>query len=88
VKYTRNEEFGEGKERRGGWKIKVVSVIPEIEWHRSISIEDVAQIHPRMNREELVCTKSLHMTGTELQAPRIEPALLSKGFQFAQLDGK
>ena len=50
-------------------------------------IEGVAQIHPGMNREELARMKSLYMTGTELRAPGIAPALLSKAFQIAKMDG-
>jgi hypothetical protein len=66
--------------------IKVVSVISEIERHPSRGIEDMAQIHPRMNREELARMRSLYMTGTELRAPGMAPALLSKVFQIAKLD--
>jgi hypothetical protein len=57
VKCTRTEEFVEGKDRRGGWRINVVPVISEIERDPSGSIEEVAQIHPGMNREELARMK-------------------------------
>jgi len=83
VKSTRNEEYCKGKDRRGGWQTKVVSVIPEMEWNASGSIADVGQFHPRMNQEELAHATSLYMTGTEVQAPGKAPALLSKVFQVA-----
>ena len=59
VKSTRNEEYCEGEGGRGEWQMKVVSVIPEMEWNARRSIADVALIHPRMNREELARTTSL-----------------------------
>jgi hypothetical protein len=50
-------------------------------------IADAGQNHPRMNREQLARTTGLQMTmtATELRAPGMAPALLSKIFQFEEL---
>ena len=85
VKRTWNQEYGEGEDQQGEWQSKVVSIIWEMGCHPSRSIEDVVQIHPRMNREEWVGTPGLHLTGADLQASGMAPALLSRVFQLAKL---
>jgi hypothetical protein len=85
VKCTQNEEYCEAKVRRGEWSTKVISVTREMGCHPRKSIEDVAQIHPRMIREELAREASLHLTGADIRAPGMAPALLSTIFQFAEL---
>ena len=85
VKSTQSEEYREGKDGQGELQPKVDSVIPEMEWRSRRGIADVAQIHPRMNREEQARATSLCATGAELRAPGMAPALLTKVFQIAKL---
>ena len=87
VKCTRNEEFLQAEDRRGEWKTKVGLAIPEMERKPSRVDAGVGRIRPRMNRKELgmARTTSLGLIGTEMRAPEMEPAWLSKVFQFAKL---
>jgi hypothetical protein len=87
VKCSRNEGYRKGEDRRGEWLTKVVSVIPGMGWHSSRSVADVAQIHPKINREELACTCTVDLIGRDLRAPGMKLALLSKVFQFHRHGG-
>jgi hypothetical protein len=86
VRGTPNQEYLEGKVGRGGWQIKVVSVIPEMGCHPSRGIAGVAQTHPRMNREFEESVAATSLQGTKLRAPAMDRALLPKVFQFAKMD--
>ena len=88
VKCSRNEEYHKGQVRKGEWQTEVVLVIPEMEWNASRGIADVAQIHPKRNRKELTRKTRSYLTGAEVRAPGMAPALLSKAFQSAKLYGK
>jgi hypothetical protein len=56
-----------------------------MERQSSQGIADEAQIHPRMNWEELASATSGYMRSSELRALGMGLALLSKVFQLAML---